>query len=88
MILRFVLGGWQVAERFHQALGVVPRDPFEGRVFHVLESAPGAVLIDDLRLEQADDGFRQRVVIAVAATADRRFDARLREVSVFNNTLN
>lgn len=35
--------------------------------------------MDDLRLEQADDRLRQGVVVRIAATADRRFDPRVRE---------
>ena len=77
MILRFVLGGWQVAKRFHQALRVVPADPFQRRILDVFEAAPRAGMMDDLRLEQADDRLCQRVVVRIATTADRGFDARL-----------
>jgi len=39
--------------------------------------APRPFPLDHLRLEEPDDRFGEGVVVRVAATADRRFDARL-----------
>jgi hypothetical protein len=53
--------------------------PFEGGALDALEAAPRAAAADDLCLEQADDALGQRIVVAVADAADRRFDARFRQ---------
>ena len=57
--------GRDVADRFEQAAMVEPVDPFQGCELDILEAAPGATPMDDLILEQADDGLGQRVVVAV-----------------------
>src|SRR5512147_1114931 len=58
---------------------------FEGGELDSLEAAPWASAVDDLGLEQAVDRFGESVVVAVADTADRRFDAGLgKAFSVFD----
>src|SRR6476469_2463056 len=65
----------KIPERFQQWARVEPRDPFERRVFDVLQAPPRSAVTDDLRLEQPDHRFSHRVVVRVAAAAHRRFDA-------------
>ena len=79
MILLLVLGRGQVPQRFQQALRVEPGDPLERRELDVVEAAPGPGLANDLRLEQPDHRLGERVVVRVAAAADRGLDARLRQ---------
>jgi len=78
MVLRFILGRRQVAERFEQPPRVEPIDPGERREFHGLEVAPGAPPLNQLRLEEADHRFGQRVVVTVADAADGGLDPGLR----------
>jgi hypothetical protein len=47
-----------------------PVDPFEGGDLDVVVSAPGAVLVDQLGLEQPDLGLGECVVVGVAHAAD------------------
>jgi hypothetical protein len=54
---------------------VEPVDPFEGSELDCLERAPWPAPADQLSLEQAKDGFGERIVVAVANAADRGFDA-------------
>ena len=66
---------------------VEPVDPFQRRVFDGLERSPRSLPVDHRcpfgeaqdRLVNAIDRLDQSVVIAVADTADRRFDARFGE---------
>src|SRR4051794_12782697 len=58
---------------------VEPIDPFEGSEFHRLDTTPWAAPVDHLGLEQAIDGFGERVVVTVADAANRRFDASLKQ---------
>ena len=73
------LGGWGVADGREQAAVVLPVDPSEGLPLDVAQGAPWAEDVDDLGLEQADDAFGERVVVAVAEGPDRRVDAGLGE---------
>jgi hypothetical protein len=51
--------------------GVVgPLDPFESGELDISDGTPRTLLSDDLRLEEADDGPGQGVVVAVAPAAD------------------
>ena len=54
---------------------VEPPNPLESRELDVLEVTPRTSFSDDLRLEEADDGLGQGIVVAVSDAADRRFDA-------------
>jgi len=72
----FSLGGRNVADRFEQATGAKPVDPFEGRKLDGLEGPPWTAPMDHLGLVEAIDRLGERVVIGVADAADRRFDAR------------
>ncbi len=79
VILCFILGRWQVAERFEQANGVESDRPFQHRQFQVFQSAPLAIMINHFGFVQADDGFRERVVVGIATTSNRQFDAGVRQ---------
>ena len=81
----FRLGRRDVADRLEETTVVEPVDPFEGGELDSLEAAPWASAVDDLGLEQAVDRFGESVVVAVADTADRWFDAGLgKAFSVFD----
>ena len=67
----FVLGWRDVAERFVEALGVVPGDPFDDRELELGAGAPDAVC-DQFGLEGVDEAFCHGVVVGVADRADRR----------------
>src|ERR1700761_4896302 len=66
IVTRFGLGGRDISDRFEQATIVEPVDPFEGGKFHGFCTAPRAAPMDHLGLEQAVDGFGERVVVAVS----------------------
>ena len=61
-VLRWV----DIAERFHQALRIEPRDPFQRGESDRLQNPPGPIAVNDFGLEGPDDGFGQRVVVGVA----------------------
>lgn len=44
--------------------------PFEGCVFHCLEVAPGAAVVNDLSFEQVVDRLGQGIVVTVSDAAD------------------
>jgi hypothetical protein len=67
--------GRHVANRFEQSPVVEPIDPPEGGEFDGLEMTPGAFQLNHFRLEEPDDRFSERVVVGVAAAADRWRDA-------------
>jgi len=79
MILRLIFRRWHRANRFEQATVIEPIDPLERREFHGLEMPPWAFPLNHLRLEEADDRFGHRIVVRIAATADRRRDTGLGE---------
>ncbi len=54
-------------------------DPLERRELDVLEVASRPPSTNHLRLEKADDGLAQRVVVRIAYAPDRRFNPRLRQ---------
>ena len=77
MIARFRLGGRHVADGLEQATGVEPSEPLErGRSLRLRRTA-WAPPLDHLGLDQAVDGLREGVVVAVADAADRGLDAGL-----------
>ena len=61
IVLRFVLGGRHVADRFEQATRVEPIDPLERGEFDCLEMPPRSLPLDHFRLEEADDRFGEGV---------------------------
>ena len=61
IVVRFVLGGRHVANRFEQATRVEPIDPGQRREFDGLEMTPRALPLNHLCLEEADDRLRERV---------------------------
>src|SRR2546423_383682 len=63
----FEFGWWAHAELAVQAPMVEPVDVLQGGVFHVVEPAPGPAVADQLGLVQTVEGFRQGVIVAVAA---------------------
>src|SRR5688572_20511251 len=58
---------------------VKPINPFEGRVFDIVEFSPRTTAMNNFSLIQSDDGLRERIIIRVADAAHRRLDARLRQ---------
>jgi IS30 family transposase len=67
---------------------VEPVDPFECRELDGLQRFPRSAPTDDLGLVKAVDGFGERVVIAVADSADGWFDASLNQaVGVFDRNI-
>lgn len=79
IIPRFGLRRRDVADGLQQALGVKLAHVFERGVFDVIQGLPWSVLVNDLRFVQANNSFRERVVVRIATDADGRHDARLRE---------
>jgi hypothetical protein len=75
VVVGFGLGGRDVADRAEQASVVVPVDPVHRGDLDRRETAPGSLAMDHLGLEQADHGFGERIVVAVADAADRGVDA-------------
>src|SRR6202034_3558684 len=55
---------------------IEPVDPPQGRELDCIEAAPRPAAVNDLRLEQADDGLGQGVVVRVANAADGALDPR------------
>jgi hypothetical protein len=81
----FRLGGWDVADGLEQTPVVEPIDPFKRGELYRLERAPRTTSVDHLGLEQADDGFRQGIVVLVSDTADRWLNPRLGEALGVSN---
>ena len=75
----FGLGGRDVSDGLQKASVVEPVDPFECRELDGLQRFPRSAPTDDLGLVKAVDGFGERVVIAVADSADGWFDASLNQ---------
>ena len=65
------LGGWDLPVDFEEAAVVEPVDPFEGRVFEVVEAAPGAAVANELGFVEPDDRLGERVVVGVAPGSGR-----------------
>src|SRR5262245_36635409 len=75
IVARFIVSWRHIANRFEQPLRIEPVDPGECGEFDGLEMPPRSLALNHFRLEEADDRFGKRVVIGVAAAADRRLDA-------------
>jgi hypothetical protein len=58
---------------------VEPVNPFEGGELDGLEGTPQSAPMDQLDLEETDDDFSKGIVVRIADTADRGFDAGLGE---------
>jgi hypothetical protein len=79
-IVALLCHSWRhVADRLEQTAMAEPVDPFKGGELDRIQRAPWAAPADQLSLEQAMDGFSERVVVAVANATNRGFDARLNE---------
>lgn len=76
-------GRWP--HRREQPMVVEPPDPTQGGELHVFEAAPGPAAVNHLRLEQSDHGFRERVVVRVAAAADRGLNAGFQQALTVAN---
>ena len=63
IIRRFKFCRWHIADRLEQSPIVEPVDPFQRRVFDVVDIAPGSPLANELSFVKADDRFRQGVVV-------------------------
>ena len=66
----FRLGGWDIADGLEQAPVFEPVNPLKRGVLNRLEGVPQTTPMDHLGFEQANDGFRQSIVVRVADTAD------------------
>lgn len=69
----------EIAQRFQQPMMVEPPAPVERRALDIVEAAPWAAAMNGLGLEQTDHGFREGMVVGVAAAANRSLDAGFRE---------
>jgi hypothetical protein len=56
---------------------IKPIHPLERREFDGFEMPPRSLPANHLGLEQPDDEFGERIVVGIAATPDRRRDARV-----------
>ena len=75
-----------MADRPEEAVDVEPPGPFQGGELDVFETVPRTPSPNDLRLEESDHGFGQRVAVAVAPAADGRFGAGLGQSLGLANT--
>src|SRR5262249_39859448 len=75
IVRRLILRRRHAANRLEQPPRVEPVDPRQRREFDGLKMAPGPLQLDDFGLEEADDRFRQRIIVRVAPAADRWLDA-------------
>jgi hypothetical protein len=73
--------GRDIAERFHQPMVIELGHPFQRCQLDGLACFPGATM-NQFSLVQADDRFSEGIVVTVAPTADRRFDARFGDRSL------
>ena len=84
----FGLGWRDVADRLEKASVVEPVDPFEGCELDGLQRFPRPATTDDLGLVKAVDALGESVVVAIADTADGRFDAGLHQaLGVFDRDI-
>jgi hypothetical protein len=60
---RFRFGRWHIADRLEKAPVVEPVDPFPSCIFHFVGFAPRTALPNQPSLVNADDRFRQGVVV-------------------------
>jgi hypothetical protein len=58
---------------------IEPVHPRQRREFHGLERPPRPLPTNHLRFDEPDEGFRKGLIVAVAATADRRLNPGIRE---------
>lgn len=64
-----------VCFRFHDSVVVEPVHPVHRRLFHILYVCPFPVsVVDDLRLVESIDRFRESIVVAIAHTSNRCLD--------------
>ena len=66
-----------ITNGFQKPVMVEPGYPYQGGQFNRFSGFPGAASMDDFRLVETVDGFRQGIVVAVAFTADRGLNAGL-----------
>ena len=75
----FVLYRWDIPDRAEEAVMIKPPHPSERGQFDVLDPLPRTPVADQLRLVEADDRFRQSVVVAVPFASNGGCDARFGE---------
>ena len=75
IVVHFVLGRRDIPDRFEQPSVIKPVHPRQRREFHGLERPPRSFPTDHFRFEEPNDRFCKGVIVAVAATADRRLNA-------------
>jgi hypothetical protein len=75
MVTSLVFGRRHVAKRFEQSAVIEPVHPCQCCELHGLERPPRSFPTDHFRFEEPDDRFRERFIVAVASTADRRLNA-------------
>ncbi len=78
-------GGWNIADRSHQAAVVEPVDPLESGELDRLEGSPRSPPMDDFGLVKPVDGLSESIVVAVANTADGRLDPSFGEPFAVSN---
>ena len=76
IVRRFKFYWWSVADGTQQPALVEPVHPFQRRKFHVSCTTP-ALSFNDFRLVQANDAFRQCVVVGAADRTHRCLHACL-----------
>ena len=76
-VVVFSLCRRDVADWLEQTVVIEPCNPGQGCQFDRFLGLPRAAAMDHLGLVQAIDRLGQRVVVAVALAANRRFDAGL-----------
>src|ERR1700738_4090790 len=77
MIRGFEFRRRSVADWLEESAVIEPVDPFQRCVSEALKCSPWATVVNDFGLEEADDGFRQRVVVGIAHTSHRWLRTRL-----------
>src|SRR5690606_41395543 len=61
-----ILDRGSIPNRLEEAVVIDPPDQVQRGKLHVFEASPGPAAVNHLRLEKTDDGFSQRIVVAVA----------------------
>ena len=75
IVVLFRLGWRDVSDRSKQAAMIKPIDPAECRHFEILHVAPRPLTMDQLSFVEAVYRLSESIVIGIADTVDRWFDA-------------
>ena len=79
IVARFGLGGRDIPDRFEQAAGVEPIDPFECGELDGLEGTPRPTPMDHLGFEQAVDRLGQSIDAPIFVKPEPRLLRRLED---------